>query len=130
MLRLVVESQTQLVAMTTEIPELNAELLDAGFQEVLLDLAGLVVGEVPVDRGLLLGYGGADGAKFGLGCVPSLKDRVLRRGDTPSRCTSIRPTGVEVSNGSVADRKATPASARSSSSPTRSRSLREKRSTR
>ena len=40
--------------------------------------------------------------------------------NTPSIWTSIRPTGVEVSNGSVADRNATSASARSSRSPTRS----------
>nr|WP_179953767.1 hypothetical protein [Lentzea guizhouensis] len=44
--------------------------------------------------------------------------------------TIIRPTGVEVSNGSVAERNATPASSSSSSRLTVSRRLRENRSTR
>ncbi|PXY31703.1 hypothetical protein BAY60_04910 [Prauserella muralis] len=48
----------------------------------------------------------------------------------PSICTSIRPIGVEVSNGSVALRNTTPAESSSSSSITMSRRLRENRSTR
>ncbi|MBB4697942.1 hypothetical protein BKA14_008090 [Actinoplanes abujensis] len=50
--------------------------------------------------------------------------------NTPSIWTSIRPTGVAVSNGSVAERNTTSASASSSSRLVRSRRLREKRSTR
>ncbi|KJK50415.1 hypothetical protein UK23_10435 [Lentzea aerocolonigenes] len=42
----------------------------------------------------------------------------------------MRPTGVEVSNGSVAERNATPTLSSSSSSVTVSRRLRENRSTR
>ncbi|PXY25282.1 hypothetical protein BAY59_25100 [Prauserella coralliicola] len=48
----------------------------------------------------------------------------------PSICTSIRPIGVEVSNGSVALRNTTPAESSSSSSITMSRRFRENRSTR
>jgi hypothetical protein len=48
----------------------------------------------------------------------------------PSICTSIRPIGVEVSNGSVADRNTTPHASSSSSRVTMSRKLRENRSTR
>jgi len=50
--------------------------------------------------------------------------------NTPSICTSIRPAGVEVSNGSVAERKVTPERSSSSSRVTRSRMRRVNRSTR
>jgi hypothetical protein len=50
--------------------------------------------------------------------------------NTPSICTIIRPAGVEVSNGSVALRKATPAESSSSSTWARPRTDRERRSTR
>jgi hypothetical protein len=49
---------------------------------------------------------------------------------TPSIWTIIRPAGVVVSKGSVAERNATPAVSRSSRSWARPRTEREKRSTR
>lgn len=49
---------------------------------------------------------------------------------TPSNWTSIRPVGVEVSMGSVAERKATPDCSSSSRSPTKTFRDRAKRSTR
>jgi hypothetical protein len=50
--------------------------------------------------------------------------------NTPRSCTSIRPVAVEVSMGSVAERKATPAASNTSSSPTSTFRERAKRSTR
>ncbi|MDA8292960.1 MAG: hypothetical protein M0040_01120 [Actinomycetota bacterium] len=49
---------------------------------------------------------------------------------TPSIWTIIRPAALVVSNGSVAERKATPAASKSSSSWARPRTERENRSTR
>jgi hypothetical protein len=49
---------------------------------------------------------------------------------TPSIWTIIRPAGLAVSNGSVADRKATPAVSRSSSTWASPRTERDSRSTR
>ncbi|MGD0983678.1 MAG: hypothetical protein ABSA65_07650 [Acidimicrobiales bacterium] len=50
--------------------------------------------------------------------------------NTPSIWTIIRPAGVAVSNGSVAERKATPATSRASSRLARPRTDLAKRSTR
>jgi hypothetical protein len=50
--------------------------------------------------------------------------------NTPRSWTSIRPVGVEVSMGSVAERNATPADSSSSRRPTRTFKERAKRSTR
>jgi hypothetical protein len=106
--------------------------------EDLPDGAGLDrVGHQPVGGAVdavAEGAGAAGPPLAALRSTPSMaRSMIVSRSNsanTPSICTSMRPTAVEVSNGSVADRNTTSASSRSSSRLVRSRRLRENRSTR